>query len=144
VGHSFGAIASMAFLKKYKTYAKKTELIFWDPSILPWSTKIMKSVFIFDKDTQLYKVKGSTEKINNTFYRELNTTNSVSLFKSLKKSAYIIAAEKGVGVQAKKYITVLTGKTALLFFLIKRASHMFGSKKSRGALFKKTLQFLEN
>ena len=47
VGHSFGAVVAIMFLLKHKAFLKKTELVLWDPTLLPWKEVWMKEDYIF-------------------------------------------------------------------------------------------------
>lgn len=145
VGHSFGAVIFVSFLSKYKTYIKRSELVLWEPSLLPWKRKWMKEDFQFDKNKNLYRDKHSKELMNKTFYNELITTrNTAEIFKSLKKDVIIIAGTKMGKINAREYFSKIRNKKASKLFFVNGASHSFEKKNHRIELFEETLKFLKS
>ena len=144
VGHSFGAIASILFLAKYKKYRKDAEIILWEPSFLPWKREWMKEDFYFDKESELYHTKYSKEKINRTFYNEcIKTKSTTGIFKSLEKRVCIVATTKIGKKNAKEYFLGLHNKKDSKLVFINGAGHSFESKKHQKKLFNETISFLK-
>lgn len=145
IGHSFGAVVSILFLSKYKKYAKNTELVLWEPSLLPWKKEWMEQDFIFDAKKRLYIGKNGREVMNKLFYREcIDIKNTANLLQLLKKRACIITAENGAHKDAKKYFSKVQGEKSSKFFIIKGTGHLFEGRKAQKELFEKTIAFLNN
>jgi predicted alpha/beta-fold hydrolase len=134
VGHSFGAIISIMFLNKYRKYLKNTELVLWDPSLLPWKKKLLDQEF--DHSSGFYHRKGGNELLNKTFYEECATTNIIKIFHSLNKKAYVIAAKNSADKDALRY--------DFKPMIIKNTNHFFDGEKAQKELFGKTVSFLKN
>ncbi len=141
VGHSFGAAIAVLFLGKFK---KRTNLILWEPTLLPWKKEWMEEDFILNVKKKLYFSKNNDEILNKTFYKELIEVDTVNLFKLLNKKTCIIAAQNSADEDAKKYFSKLKNKKSSEFFIIKKSDHLFSDKPSQKILFKKTLDFLKN
>lgn len=146
VGHSFGAPISIIFLDKYRKYASKTQLVIWDPTLLPWKKEWMEEDYVFDKDKRLYVSKhNNIEAINKVFYKECICIKSTTeVLRSLKREVCIIAAEKGAHKDAKKYFLKLRNKKSSILWVIKNANHLFDGKRVQKELFEKTLEFLKD
>lgn len=144
VGHSFGAVVSILFLSKHRKYIKNTELVLWDPSLLPWKKEWMEMDFVFDVEKKLYFGKNEKEVINMLFYRECtsikNTTKTLQL---LNEKVCIIAAEKGACKDAKRYFSKIHQKKSSVFSVINGAGHLFVGKRIQKELFDKTIGFLK-
>ena len=119
VGHSFGAIISILFLNKFKSYKNKSELIIWEPSLLPWKKEGLEDDF---------------PGLNKTFTRELTTINTAKIFKSLKKKSCLIASSDSSGSYIRKY-----GEA----FIIKKGGHLLLDPKVQKQLFAQTFDFLK-
>ncbi|MCR4328928.1 MAG: alpha/beta hydrolase [Candidatus Roizmanbacteria bacterium] len=134
VGHSFGAIIAIIFLSVYPKYLKKTELIFWDPSLLPWEREWMEEDFSLNKKTGLYRDIHTKEIINKTFYEACIKTDSAVLSHSLPIKPFVVAAENSADKDAKKYSSkvVVLGST----------DHCFSDKKAQKRLFEESIDFL--
>lgn len=145
VGHSFGTPVSIMFLNRYKKYTSKTQLIIWDPTLLPWKKQWMEEDYIFDADKKLYISKhNKKEVINKIFYKEcICTKNTTETLQSFEKGVCIIAAEKGAHDDAKKYFAKLRNKKSSMLTIIKGANHLFDGKRVQKELFEKTLGFLK-
>jgi alpha/beta superfamily hydrolase len=144
VGHSFGAVIAILFLNKHKKYLKKTDLILWDPSLLPWKKEWMEEDFIYDADKKLYRGKIGKETINKIFFKEcIIVKNSAEILESLNQGACIIAAENSGDADAKKYFLKIRSKKDSKLFIIKKTGHQFKGKKAQKELFEKTINFLE-
>ncbi len=140
IGHSFGAIISILFLNKYKGFLKNSQLILWEPSLLPWKIEWMEQDFLYNSKKALYIDKNNGDRINKTFYKELVTIDSVIIFQLLGQKTYIIAAKGSADKDAKKYISKNTqGSKA---FIIKNTDHCFKGKDAKKELFLKTTKFL--
>ncbi len=143
VGHSFGAAIFVTFLSKYKKYRKNSELVLWDPSLLPWKRKWMEEDFSFDKNKNLYRSKRSKEFMNKTFYNEcINIKNTVGIFRALNKESLIVAATKIGKKNAGKYLQKQHNKKGSKMIIIDGASHSFGEKRHQIKLFNETFEFL--
>lgn len=145
VGHSFGTPIALMFLKKYKSYALKTQLVVWDPSVLPFHRKLMDKDFTFDAVKKLHTQKGGGDVLvfNSKFYKELSeATNSVEIFKKLNIPACIIGAEKGAGKDVRKYFSKIKDKRFSTLLVIKGADHLFEGKHVQKELFEETLKSL--
>ncbi len=143
IGHSFGTVISILFLKKYKKYRQNTKLILWDPTLLPWKKKVMDMDFSFDPKGRLYYGKNTDEILNEKFYKEcINIKNTADILYSLNKKVCIVAAENGGKKQAKKYFSKIKDKKNSKLFIIKKAGHYFGNKAARKELFDKTIKFI--
>ena len=148
VGHSFGAIISILFLKKYPEYKKNTKLVLWDPAILPFTKEMVDNLFIFNKVKKLYCMKtGKTNnlkiEINEKMYKDLYMTeNTVDVFSSLNIDACIVGAEKGAYKNAEEYFSKTIHKKTAKFFIINKTGHLFGNRLAKKELFSKTIDFL--
>ena len=143
VGHSFGAVISILFLDKYKKYRKNTELILWDPTLLPWKKKTMKTDFLFNPKRGLYYGRKTKEIMNKVFYKEcLSIKNTAITLRALNKGVCIIAAEHGGGQDARKYFLKINDRKNSKLFIIKNTGHCFESKKAQKELFDRTIKFL--
>lgn len=145
VGHSFGAPAAIMFLNKYKSYALRTRLILWDPSLLPFDKKAMDSAFTFDSVQKLYIEKEGKHPytFNKKFYRELSKdVHTGEILQNLNREICIVGAMKGAGQDAKKYFSKLKNKKISRLTLIANANHMFDGKRAQKKLFEETFKFL--
>lgn len=143
IGHSFGAVISILFLSKYKKYAKNTELILWDPSLLPWKKEWMEQDFMFDAKKRLYVGKNGREVMNKLFYKEcINIKNTANILQSLKKKVCIITAKNGAHKDAEKYFSKIRRIRNSKLIIIKNTGHLFTEKHAQKKLFKKTIDFL--
>ncbi|MBI5817155.1 MAG: hypothetical protein HZB09_01890 [Candidatus Yonathbacteria bacterium] len=143
IGHSFGAIISILFLSKYKKYVKNTELVLWDPSLLPWKKEWMEQDFVFDAKKRLYIGKNGKEVMNKLFYKEcINIKNTANILQSLNKKVCIATAENGAHKDAKKYFLKIHNKKSSRFIIIKKTGHLFTEKIAQKELFKETIDFL--
>ncbi len=142
MGHSFGAIITLLFLEKFPKYKKVSRCVFWEPSNLPWSKKVMKNVYDFDEDTGLYKDRESAESINPTFFKEVTTVNSINLFKKIWIDACIICASGSQDKFGKKYFSNTKNKSKSLYHVIENTDHSFGGNKVQNELFKVTQKWL--
>ncbi|KKR45114.1 MAG: hypothetical protein UT81_C0021G0019 [Parcubacteria group bacterium GW2011_GWA2_40_14] len=131
IGHSFGAIIAMLFLKKYKKYAKNIKLVLWDPSRLPWPKKYV------DMEKNLLKI------MSKTLYNEVIRANSVKIFKSLNQKSCIISAKDGGDKDAKKYASQTKNRGATKLYVIKNTGHCFEGAKAQKELVEKTLSFIQ-
>lgn len=144
VGHSFGAIILILFLSKYKKYTKNTELVLWDPSLLPWKREWMEMDFVFDIKKKLYFGKNGKEVMNKEFYKEcISIKNTADTLQALKKKVCIVAAKNGAHKEARKYFLKIHRKKYSMFFVIKGAGHMFAEKHAQKELLNKTISFLK-
>jgi len=145
VGHSFGAIISLLFLDKYKQYHKKTELVLWDPTLLPWKKRTMEIDFSFNPKSKLYYGKNTKEVMSKKFYKEcINTQNTAEILKTLNKRVCIIAAEHGASKDAKKYFSKIKDRKNSKLIIIKKTGHHFAGRTAQKILFGETLKFLDN
>lgn len=145
VGHSFGAPVSIVFLSTYKSYATRTRLILWDPSLLPFDRKAMDGAFMFDSVQKLYIEKEGKRPyaFNKNFYKELSRDiHTGEILQNLNMEVCIIGAMKGAGQDAKKYFSNLKNKKISRLTLIASANHMFDGKRVQKELFEKTFEFL--
>ena len=143
VGHSFGAVVSILFLDKYKKYRKTTELVLWDPTLLPWKKKAMEMGFLFNPKRGLYYGRNTKEIMNETFYKECTSIKNTAItLRALNKSVCIIAAEHGGGQDARKYFLKIKNRRNSKLFIIKNTGHCFESKKAQKELFDRTIKFL--
>ncbi len=143
VGHSFGAIIAILFLNKYKKYAKKTKLVLWEPTLLPWKTKWMEEDFTFNADKKFYYGKHRKEILNETFYKEcIDIENTTDTLRMLNKSVLIIAAKGSADKDARKYFQRTRDKKVSELFLIDKTDHYFKGRSVQKELFEKTIQFL--
>ncbi len=128
IGHSFGAIIFMQFLKKYNAYKNKVRLVLWDPSVLPWEKKYLDSNFL--------------KTINKTLLKEITSENSFKLFHSLKIKPYIISAKNSADKDAEGYSF---GKKSFdsSFYVIGKTNHVFRGVVAKNKLIKKTLEFIK-
>ena len=143
VGHSFGAIVAMLFLVKNKGYAKNTELVLWEPSLLPWNKKEMEKDFVFDNKKKLFYEKKTNIVINKVFYKELASKRSLDTFKVLNKRACIVAAEGSADKDAERYFLKIRNKKSSKLIIIKNTDHFFNGKKAQAELFKKTIDYIK-
>ena len=144
VGHSFGAVVSILFLSEYRKYAKKTELVLWDPTLLPWKKEWMEMDFVFDTDKKLYYSKNENEVMNRLFYKEcISIKDTTETLQLLNKKVCIIAAENGARKDAKKYFSKIHKRKSSAFSVVKGAGHLFVGKRIQKELFEKTISFLE-
>ncbi|KKS27015.1 MAG: hypothetical protein UU88_C0013G0013 [Parcubacteria group bacterium GW2011_GWC1_42_11] len=143
VGHSFGAPVAILFLSKYKKYANNTELVLWDPTILPWKKQWMEEDFVFDKDKGLYFGKHTKEVINKVFYGECIRVDTVSILHMLNRNACIIAAKNSADKDAMKYFSKVHKKKTSVLHIIEKTDHYFKGIKAQKELFKTTLNFLD-
>ena len=103
VGHSFRAVVSILFLSKYKKYAKKTELVLWDPTLLPWKKEWMREDFVYNQNKKLYQGKIGKETINKRFYREcIITKDTAETLRLLNQKVCVIAAKGSADSDSKK------------------------------------------
>ena len=145
IGHSFGAVISILFLDKYKIYKNRTELVLWDPSLLPWKKKYMDKDFQFNPKKKVYYVKNNEMVMNETFYKEcIGIKNTANILQTLNKRVCIIAAEHGTSKNAKRYFSKIKDKKNSKLFIIKKTGHRFEGKKAQKSLFSETIKFLEN
>ncbi len=141
IGHSFGAIIAILFLNKYKKYSKKINIVFWDPSLLPWSKKSLEKDFIYNSSQKIYRDKHSGVFINSQYYNQcVKINNTAEIFGLLNKNACIITTSEGKK-DAKKYFSRLKKKNSKLYTLVS-TDHLFSDQKSQKILFQKTLDYL--
>ncbi len=133
IGHSFGAIMAIVFLNTYKKYLKKTKLILWEPTLLPWKKEWMEEDFVFNEKTGYYHGKQAKEVINKTFYNECVKTDSLKMLRSLSTEVPTIAAKNSADKDSKKYNPKAV--------IIDRTDHLFSNKKAQKQLFDQTLLF---
>ena len=146
VAHSFGAPIAISFLNKYPKYKTEIHLTLWDPSLLPWGKEVVQEVFAFNPTKKLFYQKETENPlvINKTFYTELlGTKNTAHLLRGLGRNVIIIAAEKGAQSDARSYFSKISNKKASRFFVIKRADHLFTTKRAQKELLSRTLDFLK-
>ncbi|MEK7147968.1 MAG: alpha/beta fold hydrolase [Patescibacteria group bacterium] len=143
IGHSFGAVVSILFLAKYKKYRKSTELILWEPTLLPWKKKWMQEDFYFDKKKKLYLAKHSNEVMNRTFYNEcINIKNTALVFKLLNKRICILAGTNIGKKNAKEYFSKIRNKGDSKILMMSGGGHSFEGENHRNKLFNETVRFL--
>jgi len=142
IGHSFGAVIAMSFLAKHKKYIKKTKLILWDPSLLPWDKEGMEKDFKYDAPQKIYFMNGEKISINQTFYDELIKTNTVSILHSLKGPVCIIAAENSADKDGIKYFSNVRDRKSSRLYIIKNTNHYFDGALAQKELVEKTLGFI--
>lgn len=128
VGHSFGAIIGMLFLKKYPKYKKITQLVFWDPTLLPWEEK--------------YLPKKITKIFSKEFISDLTKTDSSAIFKKINKKTCIISAKNSADTDSKKYAKGIPANISPDLFVIKNTNHFFSSKKAQEQLVEITTDYL--
>lgn len=143
VGHSFGAPIAISFLNKYKKYTYSTELVLWDPTILPWKKQWMEEDFVFDKDKGLYLGKHTKEVLNKIFYGECVSVDTVNILQMLKRNACIIAARNSADKDASKYFSKVHKKKTSVLRIIEKTDHYFKGARAQKELFKTTLNFLD-
>ncbi len=141
IGHSFGAVVSILFLDKYKSYLKKTELVLWEQSALPWKRELMEASFTFNPTKKLYYEKNGEAVLNKKFYNELITIDTLKVFKKLNKKTCIVAAKGSADKDAQKYFSVIHNKKGSQLSIIKGTNHCFKGIKAQKELFEKTLNF---
>lgn len=143
VGHSFGAPIAISFLSKYKKYSYSTELVLWDPTILPWKKQWMEEDFVLDKDKGLYLGKHTKEVLNKIFYGECVRVDTVNILQMLKRNVCIIAARNSADKDASKYFSKVHKKKASVLHIIEKTNHYFNGKRVQKELFTTTLNFLD-
>lgn len=144
VGHSFGAPIAILFLNKYKKYTNNTELVLWEPTLLPWKREWMEEDFVFDRNKKLFLGKHTNEILNKVFYKECSHTESTDKVLRLSNcKVCIIAAKDSADKDAGKYFSKIKNKKNSKLFIIKGANHLFSGKRVQKELFKKTMDFLK-
>lgn len=146
IGHSFGAVVSILFLDRCKEYREKTELVLWDPTLLPWKKEWMNEDFILNRDEKLYYGKNGREIMNEVFYNEcVNTISTADILQSINKKVCIIGAGNGAQKDAAEYFLKVHNdkKEVSRFFVINNAGHLFEDEHARDELFMRTINFLK-
>lgn len=143
VGHSFGAPIAILFLNKYKKYANNTELVLWEPTLLPWKKEWMEEDFVFDRNKKLFFGKHTKETLNKVFYREcINVESTDKVLRLLNCKACIIAAKDSADKDARKYFSMVHKNKTSLLHIIEKTDHYFKGVKAQKELFKRTIDFL--
>lgn len=143
VGHSFGAAIAILFLSKYKKYEKISELVLWDPTLLPWKKEWMQEDFVFDRDKKLYFGKHTKEILNKRFYEECIRIDTVSVLHMLNINVCIIAVKNSADKDARKYFSRVQKKNNSVMHIIEKTDHYFKGIKVQKELLKTTFNFLD-
>jgi len=145
IGHSFGSILSILFLNKYRKYIKNIDLVFWEPTLLPWRERIMKAEFVFDNKNKIYHGKDTNEIMNKTFYREcISIKNTDKMFGNLNKTALIIAAKDSADKDAEKYFSKIKNKHNSKLLFLHNTNHFFNCREVQKELFLNTINYLDS
>ena len=144
VGHSFGAIIFMNYIALHNSNDIKdsTTFIMWEPSELPWNIKLLHSIYRYDSKSKKYINKEDGQSISRTFFKELQTVNSISTFKSIQTDTLIICAEGSQDAAGKRYKDT-KNKNKVNLNIIKDTNHLFSQKEKSDELFILTYQYLQ-
>ncbi|OHA79940.1 MAG: hypothetical protein A2747_01830 [Candidatus Yonathbacteria bacterium RIFCSPHIGHO2_01_FULL_44_41] len=145
IGHSFSAVISILFYKKYSKLIKFKKLILWDPSVPSQIVDSIKSNFIFDEAKNVYKTKDTKYKFlisfSRKFLNDLEKYDDIDrILKTLTVDKLYIGAEKGARDNTRYYFDNSTEKKRLK--IIKNTGHMFGTSAAKKELFTSTLKFI--
>lgn len=143
IGHSFGALLVLLFLKKEKTHEYFNRYVMWDPTLLPVPKGAADEIFDFQNNQIFLKQEGGDVLINETFFNELTNTVVDKLDLPPSQYASVIFAEKGAhNHYYRDYKKMMPKNTK--FVVVDNADHVFSGEKNQRDLFEKTLSFLEN
>ena len=100
----------------------------WEPSELPWEIELLHTIYEYDNDSQKYIDKEDGQCINETFFNELQTTNSISTFSSIQINTLIISAEGSQDIAGKRYRNGRNDSSVNLH-IIKDTDNLFSQKR---------------
>lgn len=143
IGHSFGVPVCIDFLSYYPSFLEKSQVVFWEPSLLPWSRDTFFEFFTYDIETGLYVSNDKKEHLSAKFFNEIVTHDSAKQFSSLTTSVCIISAKGSCDNEAEQYITRAPINSHAEHIILENTDHCFQGVGIYETLFKKTLNYLK-
>lgn len=142
IGHSFGSVMSILFLKRYKSYRKTVRNIMWEPSLLPWQKKYINEDYMYDAETKLYTDKHTGDKINRKYFGQCIRTDSVRMFRALGLPSLIIAAKGSADKDAREYFKACKRFGGSKLVILDGTDHFFDGNSSQKDLFEYTKKYI--